>query len=65
MITLATAHPAKFADAVRRATGSEAAVPAHVGDTADREERFTVVENRYDAVLGFIEDRVALAEHAG
>ncbi|KAK0348294.1 hypothetical protein LTR94_037818, partial [Friedmanniomyces endolithicus] len=40
MVTLATAHPAKFRDAVERATGVRPALPARVGDLFQREERF-------------------------
>ena len=54
MVTLATAHPAKFRDAVERATGVRPALPARVGDLFDREERFTVLDATYDAVSGYV-----------
>ena len=39
MVTLATAHPAKFPDAVERATGVRPPLPAHLADLFDRPER--------------------------
>ena len=55
VVTLATAHPAKFRDAVERATGIRPALPARVGDLFEREERFTVLPVDYDAVRDFIQ----------
>src|SRR3546814_7401706 len=40
MVTLATAHPAKFPEAVERATGQRPSLPARVGDLFDREEKY-------------------------
>ena len=40
MIALATAHPAKFPDAVARATGQRPALPPQLADLFEREERF-------------------------
>jgi threonine synthase len=45
MITLATAHPAKFPDAVERAMGIRPALPPHMADLFDRPERMTRVPN--------------------
>jgi threonine synthase len=39
IVTLATAHPAKFPDAVVRATGVHPALPAHLADLFERPER--------------------------
>ncbi len=39
IVTLATAHPAKFRDPVERATGNRPALPARIGDLFEREER--------------------------
>jgi threonine synthase len=39
VVTLATAHPAKFRDAVERATGQRPPLPSRVGDLFEREER--------------------------
>lgn len=58
VVTLATAHPAKFRDAVERATGVRPPLPPRVGDLFAREERFTELPGDYDAVATYI------AEHA-
>jgi len=55
MITLGTAHPAKFPDAVTRAAVDvEAKLPAHLVDLFDREERYEVLDNDPEAVKAFI-----------
>lgn len=46
MVCLATAHPAKFPEAVRQAGQvDDPALPHHMRDLFDREERYTVLEN--------------------
>ncbi|HEU0067435.1 MAG TPA: threonine synthase, partial [Sphingomonas sp.] len=57
MVTLATAHPAKFRDAVERATGVRPALPARVGDLFDREERYATIPGTFDAVTAYIAER--------
>ncbi|HTG39329.1 threonine synthase [Sphingomonas sp.] len=57
MVTLATAHPAKFGDAVERATGVRPTLPGRVGDLFEREERFDVLPATFDAVADFIAGR--------
>ena len=54
VVTLATAHPAKFPDAVERATGIRPALPRRVGDLFDREEKYTKLPGDYNAVKQFI-----------
>lgn len=50
-ITLATAHPAKFPDAVEKAVpGCSPALPAHLADLYEREERCTVLPSDLKAV---------------
>ena len=39
VVTLSTAHPAKFPDAVEQACGVHPGLPAHLSDLASREER--------------------------
>lgn len=53
-ITLATAHPAKFPDAVFRATGIEPPLPEHVIDLYERPERITVLPNDLTTVQAFV-----------
>ncbi len=54
VVTLATAHPAKFADAVERATGRRPGLPARVGDLFEREERLVELPNGYAAIARFV-----------
>ena len=42
---MATAHPAKFPDAMEAATGIRPALPARMADLFEREERFTILPN--------------------
>jgi threonine synthase len=57
VVTLATAHPAKFADAVERATGLRPSVPARVGDLHERQERYDVLPATFEAVTAYIAER--------
>jgi len=54
VVTLATAHPAKFREAVERATGVRPPLPARLGNLFEREERYTKLPGDYDAVKAFI-----------
>ncbi|WOI55676.1 threonine synthase [Palleronia sp. LCG004] len=58
MITLATAHPAKFPDAVQAATGTRPDLPPRMADLFDRPERVTRIPNDIDALKTLIEDRL-------
>ena len=49
-VAMATAHPAKFPDAIERATGMRPALPPRLADLFDRPERFTVLPNDLAAV---------------
>ncbi|MBF9231798.1 threonine synthase [Microvirga alba] len=57
VIALSTAHPAKFPDAVERATGVRPALPAHMADLMERKESFAVLPNDQAAVERFIRER--------
>ncbi len=50
IVTLATAHPAKFPDAVERATGLRPPLPPRLADLFSREERFTVLPDDLQTV---------------
>ena len=54
VVTLATAHPAKFPDAVERATGRRPALPEHLADLFDRPERTTSLPNDLATVQSFV-----------
>lgn len=59
MITLATAHPAKFPDAVEAATGIRPALPPHMADLYLRPERVSHLPDDLGAVQAFIRERIA------
>ncbi len=50
MVTLATAHPAKFPAAVEAASGIHPPLPPHMENLYERSERVTQVENDLDAL---------------
>jgi threonine synthase len=54
IVTLATAHPAKFRDPVERATGNRPALPARIGDLFQREERCVDLPGDYQAVADYV-----------
>jgi threonine synthase len=54
MVTLATAHPAKFPDAVERATGVRPELPDELADLYERSERLTRVSNDLGEVEALI-----------
>ena len=55
IVTLATAHPAKFSDAISAAGLKEPNLPEHLGDLFDREERYSVLPNSLSSVTEFIQ----------
>ncbi len=57
VVSLATAHPAKFPAAVKAATGVEPGLPAWLSDLYERQERFDVLANDQGAVEAFIRAR--------
>jgi threonine synthase len=58
IVALATAHPAKFPDAVARATGERPLLPPRLADLYERPERVTTLPNELRAVQDFIRGRV-------
>jgi threonine synthase len=58
VVTMATAHPAKFPDAVERATGIRPPLPAQLAELMGRPEFVTELPNDLGAVQKFVEDRV-------
>lgn len=57
MVTLATAHPAKFPDAVEAASGQRPDLPDWVGDLMSREERLSKLPNDLSTIEAFIAER--------
>ncbi|MGY2052337.1 threonine synthase [Methylobacterium sp. JK268] len=64
VVALATAHAAKFPDAVEAATGLRPALPLHLADLMSRPERFTVVPNDQGAIERFIRERARILRGA-
>jgi threonine synthase len=56
MVSVATAHPAKFPDAVERATGERPALPADLADLATRPERSRTIPAELSAVASLLEE---------
>ncbi len=57
-IALATAHPAKFPDAVEKATGTRPSMPPALAEVFHRREHFTTLPNDLDQLRRLIRDRV-------
>ena len=57
LVVLATAHPAKFPEAVERGCGRRPLLPDHLADLHDRPERCSVLGNDLAAVQRFVADR--------
>ncbi len=60
LVALATAHPAKFPDAVADATGIRPELPPSLADLFEREEHLEVLANDPAAVQAFIRARVTV-----
>ena len=54
VVTLATAHPAKFPAAVKAATGIEPRLPVWLSDLYERPERFDVLDNDQGEVEAYV-----------
>jgi len=57
MVTLATAHPAKFPDAVEQAAGIRPALPPHMEGIMTKPERVTRVPNDLAALEALVRER--------
>ncbi len=61
LIALSTAHPAKFPDAVEKATGERPGLPAHLADLFAREERYDRLPNDLKVVQEYIRSKARIA----
>jgi len=59
VIVLSTAHPSKFPEAVRQATGIVPPLPPRLADLYEGEERVTTLPAEKDRVRAFIKQRLA------
>ena len=59
MICLATAHPAKFPEAIEKSgIEGELALPPHMSDLMHREERYEILPNELEALQSYIADNL-------
>lgn len=58
VVTLATAHPAKFPEAVIDACGVKPELPHFLKDLMSKEEKYDVIAGEFDAVRDYISQRV-------
>lgn len=58
MVTLGTAHPVKFTDAIEKAGLKSPELPHHLTDLFDREERCTVLPKDLATIHQFVADNV-------
>ncbi len=61
LVTLATAHGAKFPDAIKTATGIHPPLPPELADLMERPERMTVLPNDLGQVQEFVRAQVSSA----
>jgi threonine synthase len=61
IISLATAHPAKFRDAVEKATGVRPGLPSRMGNLFDREERYVTLPATKEAIAAYVAERATPA----
>ena len=64
MIALATAHPAKFPNAVEAATGIHPALPPRLANLFEREERCHILPNDAGALKDYIDGRMGKRDAA-
>jgi threonine synthase len=58
-VVLSTAHPAKFADAVERATGNPPPMPEALKRVLDLPEQLEILPNKLSLIRQFISSRLA------
>lgn len=61
MVALATAHPAKFPDAVEAATGIRPSLPQHLADLFSRPEHVVELPNDLATVASYVKDTATRA----
>jgi threonine synthase len=61
-VALGTAHPAKFPDAVEKASGVRPTLPARLKDLTARKERFDILPADIDAVARYVSEHSRVRE---
>ena len=64
VVSVATAHPAKFPDAVEKAIGRRPDLPPHLADLLNRPERCVSLPNQVEAVRDYVASVVRGANNA-
>jgi len=54
VIILGTAHPYKFLETVKKATGIEITAPSQLSNVEDKEERFDILDNNISKIKNYI-----------
>ncbi len=54
IVTLATAHPSKFSEAIKKSLGFEADLPHFLSDLMDKKEKMEILPNDLETVKAFI-----------
>ena len=54
LISLACAHPAKFGDAIKKATGKDPELPKEIENIFDKDEKMTILPNNSDDIKSLI-----------
>ena len=57
-IVLGTAHPYKFLETVKKATGKDVNLPPQLSNIVDKEEKFDIVENNISKIKNYILEKV-------
>lgn len=64
VVVLATAHPAKFPDAVKEASGVYPELPPALADLRERPERIEVLPNNLQVIQKYVRAQLGIAEAA-
>ena len=59
IVILGTAHPYKFLETVKKATGREITAPSQLSNSIDKEERFDILENNISKIKGYILEKTS------
>jgi len=58
VVILATAHPAKFPDAVQKSGAPEPKLPLFLSDLMEKEEKMTIIDKDINKVKDFISNNI-------
>ena len=58
VVILGTAHPYKFLETVKKATGEEVKEPPQLTNAVDKEERFDILDNNISKIKNYILNKI-------